>query len=91
MAIEEKDSAQGLILRGGCYLLVCRQIGDVCLDFRHTHFGRMPFFMIKDIAFAPIDIGLFGAVGIMLGTNGIAKLIEQLFIFIEGGRAGWRE
>jgi hypothetical protein len=71
---------------GGCYLLVCGKINNVFLDFGHTHFRRMPFLMIQDIALAPIDIGLFGAVGIMLGADRIAKLVEQFFIFI---RRGW--
>jgi hypothetical protein len=31
----------------------------------------------EDEAFDPIEVGLFGAAGIMLGPQGVADLIEQ--------------
>ena len=38
----------------------------------------MPLVVIEDKALGPIDVGLLGAVGIVLKTNCIAYLVEQL-------------
>jgi hypothetical protein len=32
--------------------------------------------MEEDVAFDPVYVGFFGAIGIMLGTQGFADLIE---------------
>jgi hypothetical protein len=39
----------------------------------------------EDEAFNPIKIGLFGAVGIVLGAQGVADSFEQFFDFFWGG------
>lgn len=36
----------------------------------------MTLLVVKDVAFAPIDIRLFGAVGIVFCPNRIAELVE---------------
>ena len=46
----------------------------------------MAFVMIENIAFAPVDIGLFGAIRVMFGSQGIAELVKELFPFLGGLR-----
>lgn len=79
VAVEEEDGAEGLIL-GGCGDVPLG--GEVCdegLNFRDSHFGGMALIMMEDVALAPIEVGLFGTVGVVLGTDGVAKLVEEFF------------
>lgn len=79
IAIEEEDGAEGLILRG------CGDVpfdGEVCdkgLNFRDAHFGGMALVVMEDVALAPIEVGLFGAVGVVLGADGVAEPIKKFF------------
>ena len=60
---------------------------DVCVD---THFFGVAFVVVEDVAATPFDVGLFGAVGVMLGADGVAELFEEFFLFgrvLLGG--GW--
>jgi hypothetical protein len=34
---------------------------------------------MEDVAFAPIEVDLLGAVGVVLGADGVAKLIGKFF------------
>jgi hypothetical protein len=45
-------------------------------DLCATHFSRMAFVMKQDISFCPVNIGFFGAVGVMLQTDCITNLVE---------------
>jgi len=35
--------------------------------------------MVEDVALTPVNVGLFGAIGIMFSTNSVAELVEQFF------------
>jgi hypothetical protein len=58
------------------------QIGQKRLDFRTVQIFGMLLVVEEDKTFNPIEISLFGSIGIMLGAKGLADLIEQL--------RGWR-
>jgi len=45
----------------------------------------MAFVMEQDIPFCPVDIGFLSAVGIMLQSDRIAKLVEKFLGFGEDG------
>jgi hypothetical protein len=64
-------------------------MGDVGLDFGDTHFFGMAFVVVEDVAAAPFDVGLFGAVGVMFGADGVAELFEEFFLFWRGGGRFW--
>ena len=55
------------------------RLGEKPIELPRTHLQRMPFVVIEDKALGPVDVGLLGAVGIVLEPNCIAHLIEQLF------------
>lgn len=84
MAVEEEDSAEGLILCGGGDVGFSGEVGDVGLDFGDAHVFGVAFVVIEDVAAAPFDVGLFGAVGVVLGADGIAELFEELFPLLGG-------
>ena len=76
MAVQEKDS-QSLVLGGGGYVLMRRQVGQEGFYLRHAHLLGMEFIMEEDVAPDPVHVGLFGADGIVLELDGIAHLIQE--------------
>ena len=46
-------------------------------DFSSTHFRGVSLAVKKDVFFNPVDVGLFGAVTIVTGTNKILYAFEQ--------------
>ena len=55
------------------------QVGKDGFDFRPTHFGRVVFVMQEDISFCPLNTGFFGAAGVLLQEDGIARIWSQVF------------
>jgi len=49
------------------------------LDFWVSHFFRMAFVVEEKVAVHPVEVSLFGAVGVMLGARDVASLIEKFF------------
>ena len=45
----------------------------------------MALVMEEDETFDPIHVGIFGAVGVMLGLEGVMHLVEQFFALRQGG------
>jgi hypothetical protein len=58
----------------------------VGLCFRRAHFNGMAFVVEKDERRDPIHVGLFGAVGIVFGADGVAHLIEKFLPLRRDGR-----
>lgn len=90
VAVEKEDGAEGLILGGGGDIGFGGEVGDVGLNFGDAHFFGMAFVVVEDVAATPFDVGLFGAVGVMLGANGVAELFEEFFPLRRGGCLFWR-
>jgi hypothetical protein len=76
--IEEEQSAQGLVLRGRCYMTVYGQVDQKRFDFHSPHLGRMAFLMKQNKPLCPIDVGIFRPDGVMLRAQDVTYLIEQL-------------
>ena len=53
------------------------EVGDECLDFGGAQVFGVAFAMEEDVAFDPIFLGLFGAVRVMPGADGVGDLIEE--------------
>jgi hypothetical protein len=51
------------------------------IDLDGAHFARMLFVVKQDVFSDPLDVGLFGARGILLNANLVSKLVEQFFRF----------
>jgi hypothetical protein len=61
------------------------EVGDKSFDFGGAHFPGMTLVMKEDETTAPIDIGLFGAIGVVLSLQGFAHLVKEFFVFWRGG------
>lgn len=75
-AVEEKKGAEGLVLGGGGDVVIDGEVGEEGFDLGSAHIGRMFFAVKKDEAFDPVDVGLFGAVGIVFEAEPVPHLIE---------------
>ena len=62
-------------------------VGKEGFDFGGAHLGGVAFVVEEDEAADPLDVGLFGAVGVVAGTEGGADAVEQ-FGFGGGVRHG---
>jgi hypothetical protein len=71
LAVEEQKGAEGLILSGGSDIFVHCQVGQEGFDLGSAHLGRMADVVEVDVAFDPVDVGLFGADGIMFDPDGV--------------------
>ena len=79
VAVEEEDGAEGLILGGSGDVFLLGEVGEESLDFWSAHFEGVTFVMEEDEAFDPVDVGFFGAIGIMFEAQGFADLVEKFF------------
>jgi hypothetical protein len=72
-----EEGTEGLISGRGGDVLFDSQMGDEGLDLIGAHVFGVAFIMKEDVAFDPVLAGLFGAVGVVFGADGVAHLIEQ--------------
>ncbi len=79
VAVEEGDGAEGLVLGGGRDIAVCGEVDDELLYFGDAHFAGVFFVVEEDVAANPVDIGFFGALGVVFSADGVADLFEELF------------
>ena len=63
--IKEQQSRKGLVLGRSRDLLMGGKVGEEGFDFGCAHGGGVTFVMEEDVAFDPIFVGLFGAVGVV--------------------------
>ena len=52
-------------------------MGEKGFDFRSTHLGGVAFVVEKDLSLRPMDIGFFGAAGVVFQAGGIARLVQK--------------
>lgn len=71
VAIEKEKGAERLVLGGGGNVFFNGEVGDEVLDFGCTHVFGMAFAVVEDVAFDPFFVGLFGAVRVVLGADGV--------------------
>jgi len=89
---QEQECGKGLILRTGGDMAIDGQVGQERIDFRVSHFVRVPPLAIPvtiepEKPFDPLDIGFFAANGHMEQAHFRAHLIQQLrFATIGGGQ-----
>ena len=84
VTIEEEDGAKGLILCGGGDLLGGCEVGDEVFDFRDAHFFGVTFAVKEDVVFDPVDVGVFGARGVVFDAKCVTVLVEEFFV-LRGG------
>jgi hypothetical protein len=52
-------------------------VGEEGLDFLHAHVFGVAFAVEEDVAFDPVFVGLFGAVGVVFEAEGVGDLVEE--------------
>ena len=82
MVVEEEEGAEGLVLGGRGDVAIDGQMGEIGFDVGRAHVAGMDvlagaFFVKEDEAFDPADVALFGAIGVVFATQGVAHLIEK--------------
>jgi len=86
LAVQEKNSVEGLILGGGSDVQVHGQVGEEGLDpstssghrFGHAHVFWMSLAMEENEALDPAHIGFFCAKGVVFPVDDFADLVEEV-------------
>jgi len=79
VAVEEEDGGEGLILCRGGDVFFNGEVGDECLDLWHAHVFGVAFAVVEDVAFDPVFVGLFGAVGVVFGADGSGDEVHEFW------------
>jgi len=83
LPVQEKDSAQGLVLGGGGDVSFLGQVSEEGADLWGAHLSRMAFIVEQDETPHPIHIGLLGAVRIMFEAQFFAQLVEKFLCHLD--------
>ena len=75
--IEKKQRAEILILCGKCNVSIHGDVAQKCLDFSLAHITGVSFVVEQDKAPDPIDISMFSANAVMLGSDSSSNTVEQ--------------
>jgi hypothetical protein len=67
--IEEKESAQRLVLRRGAHVFIRCQIGQEGVDFRLAHLAWVPNVVKEDEPLNPVAVGLLGSRAMVPGAQ----------------------
>ncbi len=78
--VQEEDGGEGLVLGGGGDVALGGKMGEEGLNVGCAHFGRVAFVAEEDEAANPVYVGFFGAVGVVFGAQGVADLVQELFL-----------
>ncbi len=73
VAIEEEDGADRLILGGGGGFTFDDEMGDELVDLRDAHFARVAFVVKENVFTNPVNVGFFGARGVLLDADLVAQ------------------
>jgi hypothetical protein len=76
VTIEKEQGAQGLVLGRRGDLSIHGQMGEKGFDFRRAHLARMTLAVEENETSDPIDVGFFGADGVVLESDGVSYLVE---------------
>lgn len=79
MTVEEEDGAECLVLGGGGDVFFDGEVGDEGLDFGGAHVFGVAFVVEEDVAFDPVFVGLFGAVGVVFGADGGGDEVHEFW------------
>jgi len=98
LAIEEKDSAQRLVLGRRRHVPLDGQRAEKRRDLGSTHLGGVALAVEEDVPADPPHVGLLGAAAVGAGADGIADAVEKprraglqrLRLAHSGGRGGDR-
>lgn len=77
--VKEKDGRERLVLGGGGDGTFRSEVNEEGLDFRSAHFVWVTFLVEEYVTPCPIQVGFLRAVGVMLGAQGVAHLVEEFF------------
>jgi hypothetical protein len=90
-AVEEEEGGEGLVLGGGGDVAIDGKVGEESGDFGRAQVFGVLLVVEKDVTFGPVNVGVFGAAGIMFDADGGAELVEEFGGFGGHGIAFWNE
>ena len=67
------------VLDEGGDVLFDSEVGEKGLYFWLAHFFGVAFVVEEKVAFDPVEVSLFGTVGVVLGARDAASLFEKFF------------
>jgi len=88
-AVEEEEGAESLILGGGGDVLIDGEMGEEGFDLGGAHVGGVLFAMKEDEALDPVDVGLFGAEGVVFEAEFVPHLIQEFYRWCVHLRGVW--
>jgi hypothetical protein len=89
IAIQEEQGAEGLVLGGSGDVLVGGEVREEGFDLGRVHILRVPLVVEQDEAPDPVKVGLLGAQGIVLASEGLLDLAEERRGLGVHGRPFW--
>ena len=75
-SIEKEDGAKRLILGGSSDLAIGCKLSQKCSNLLLPHGSRMALLVKQNVAADPIQVGLFGTIGVVPHAEGVGQLIE---------------
>lgn len=69
VAVEEHDGADGLVLGGGGGFALDDEVCDELVDLVYAHFFGVAFVVVEDVFADPLEVGFFGAVGVLFEAD----------------------
>lgn len=87
VAVEEEDGAEGLVLGGFGYFSFNDEVGDELVDFADGHLAGVDGdltavevgVVIANVLADPVEVGFFGARGVLFEADVFAVLVEKFF------------
>jgi hypothetical protein len=77
MFVEEHKSVERLVLGTGGNVGVCSEMGQKRYDLWSTHIFGMAHVVEDDKPSGPVNIGVFGADGVVAESDFVANLVEE--------------
>jgi hypothetical protein len=77
LAVEKEQGAEGLVLGGGGNMLHGGEVDEKAADLIRPHVGGVALVVEEDVALDPVNVGLFGVLGVVFDAQLIADLVEE--------------
>lgn len=74
--VEDEEGAEGLLLGGGGDVVINGEVGEEGFDVAHAE--CVLFAVKEDEVFDPIDVGLFGADGVVFEAEFVPDMFDKL-------------
>lgn len=81
VAVQEQEGGESLVLSGGGNLFLRGKVDEELFDFGGAHGGGVTEFVEAGVTFVPVDISLFGAIGVSAQADSFADAVGEFFLW----------